>query len=246
MRNRPVLVVDDDPRSRDLVTAILTGADFQVLSASDGASGVELARRAWPAVIILDVMMRDTEGIGTLRSLKRDPVLRDIPVVAITDSSDLTCAQKAFRAGALFFLTKPFPPTSLLRAVELSADRAEREAPMHRRRRHPRHRAEIPVWCFVHGDTGTTRGVAGRTANLSLGGLLLLLPETLAPGTAVPFELGLPEGPITAKGKVMWRDTRTIVDGRFHHGVRLLGFTEGGELSLYRRYLNRVAASPPS
>src|SRR3989304_1458779 len=83
MRNRPILVIDDDPHSLELVSAILGEADFEVLSAADGASGIELARTARPAVIILDMMMPGIDGINTLQTLKRDPVVKDIPVIAI-------------------------------------------------------------------------------------------------------------------------------------------------------------------
>ncbi|MGH7405570.1 MAG: response regulator, partial [Candidatus Methylomirabilales bacterium] len=123
MRNRPILVVDGDPQSRKLVTAALTEADFEVLSAPDGSTGIELARRVQPAVIILDILTSTTDGMDTLHGLKGDPGLKGIPVVAITASSDLTCADKAFRAGAQFFLPKPFRAASLLGLVELAADR---------------------------------------------------------------------------------------------------------------------------
>jgi len=241
MRNRPILVIDDDPQSRELVSAILGEADFEVLSAPDGASGIELARTARPAVIILDMMMPGIDGINTLQTLKRDPVLKDIPVVAITASSDLTYAEKAFRAGALFFLPKPFRAASLLRVVELAAERAEKDTPMQRRRRHPRHPAEIPVSCVVEDNAHTTRELMGHTVNVSLSGLSMWLPERIDQGTILHLKLALPEGPITAKGRVMWQDPKQAGDGRFHHGVRLLGFTEEGALSQYRRQLSQLA-----
>ena len=241
MRNRPILVVDGDPQSRKLVTAALTEADFEVLSAPDGSTGIELARRVQPAVIILDVLTSATDGMDTLHGLKGDPGLRDIPVVAITASSDLTCAEKAFRAGAQFFLPKPFRAASLLGLVELAADRAQKNIPMQRRRRHPRHPAEIPVACFVADNPHTTREVMGHTANVSLSGLSMWLPERFDQGTILHLKLDLPGGPITAKGRVMWQDPKQARDGRFHHGVRLLGFTEEGGLSQFRRQLSQLA-----
>lgn len=246
MQNRPILVIDDDPRACELVDTILADADFQVLSAFDGQSGLELARTTQPAVIILDMMLPGMGGVNTLEVLKRDPVLRRIPVIGITASADLTLTEKAFRAGAQFFLPKPFRAASLLRVVELAVDSARRDTPMLRRRRHPRHPAEVPVWCFVRGAAGTTRGVVGHTSNVSLGGLLLLLPETLEPGTSVRLGLGLPEGSITAKGTVMWQDIEPIGGGKFHHGVQFAGFAEEGGLSKYRHYLSQITANPPS
>jgi DNA-binding response OmpR family regulator len=241
MRNRPILVIDGDPQSRKLVTTALTEADFEVLSAPEGLTGIELARRVQPAVIILDVMTSATEGMDTLQGLKRDAGLKDVPVVAITGSSDLTCADKAFRAGAQFFLPKPFRAASLLALIELAADRAQQTVPMQRRRRHPRYPAEIAVSCIVDDGAHTPRELTGHTVNVSLSGLSLWLPEQLEKGALLLLKLALPEGPITAKGRVMWQDPKHGRDGRFHHGVRFLGFTEEGALSQYRRHLSQLA-----
>ncbi len=65
MQTRPILVIDDDSQFCELVTAILEQADFGVLSAPDGLSGLELARTAQPAVIILDMMMPGIDGINS-------------------------------------------------------------------------------------------------------------------------------------------------------------------------------------
>ncbi len=241
MKRRPILVIDDDALSCELVSAILTDAGFEVHSAPDGASGIEAARAVQPAVIILDMIMPAIDGIKTLTHLKRDPALRDIPVVAITASSDWTYIDKAFRGGAKFFLLKPFPAKDLRRVVELAAESAQRDIQMHRRR-HPRHPAEVPVRCFVRGDAKMIREVVGHTGNVSLRGLLLLLPETVEPGTIVRLGLSLPKGPIIANGTVLWQGAQPTAEGRFCHGIKLLNFTEGVSRVQYKRFLSRLAA----
>jgi CheY-like chemotaxis protein len=240
MTNRPILVVDDDPHSRALVAAILSEEDFAVLSASDGAAGIALARKARPAVIILDIMLPGMDGIAILNNLKQEPDLKDIPVIGITASADLTYAEKAFRAGAQFFLPKPFRASSLLSLVEMAVDRTLRNTPMQRRRRHPRHPAEVAVTCVLAAEPATSREVAGCTGNVSLSGLLLLLPEKVAAGTDMHLRMELPEGPVTAKGRVLWQDPEPTDSGRFEHGIRLLGFAENGGLAQYRRYLGQL------
>lgn len=245
MKNRPILIIDDDPRICELVIDILTGADFDVISAPTGLEGIELARTAEPAIIILDMMMPGMDGLNTLKGLRQDPALKHIPVIGITASADLTYTEKAFRAGAQFFLPKPFRAASLLRVVELAADTVDRQAPMHRRRRHPRRPASVAVRCFVPGKQDTMRQIKGHTGNVSLGGLLLLLPETLEAGTDLRLALGLPEGPITAKGTVMWQNPQPIGDGRFCHGIQFLGFTQEAGFSQYRNYLSQIAVAPP-
>jgi CheY-like chemotaxis protein len=241
MGNRPILVIDDDPSSCELVTDILITADFDVLSAPDGLSGLGLARIANPLVIILDMMMPDMDGIGTLQRLKRDPDLKHIPVVGVTASAELTYLNKAYRAGAQFFLSKPFGATSLVGVIELAVNSALGSTVMHRRRRHPRFPAEIPFQCSVQAAPGTTRGVAGHTGNLSLGGILALLPEKVAPGTAVRLGLQIAEGLITARGKVVWQAPQSKDEENFRHGVRFEGFAEDGALFEYRRYLGQLS-----
>lgn len=241
MKRRPILVIDHDPLSCELVSAILTDAGFEVVSAPDSPSGIEAARAIQPAVIILEAIMPRIDGIETLTCLKRDPALRGIPVVGITASSDWTYIDKAFRGGARFFLLKPFPANDLRRVVELAAEWVERGTRINHRR-HPRHPAEIPVRCFVRKDAKMIREVVGHTGNVSLRGLLLLLPERVVPGTIVRLGLGLPEGPITANGKVRWQDPQSTGDGRFRHGIQLLRFgADSGQVG-YSRYISQIAA----
>ena len=79
-----VLVIDDDPAQRDLLTRFLQRQGFAVQTAPDGRAGLELARVLRPRVILLDVMMPEMDGWSVLRALKADPALEAIPVVLST------------------------------------------------------------------------------------------------------------------------------------------------------------------
>jgi CheY-like chemotaxis protein len=81
-----VFVVDDDHALCELVISMLSRTGFKVVAAFDGPTGIETARDAHPAVILLDMMMPGLDGIGTCERLKQDPVLADIPVVGMTAS----------------------------------------------------------------------------------------------------------------------------------------------------------------
>jgi CheY-like chemotaxis protein len=243
MGKRPVLVIDDDRRSSELVSAILTVAGFEVRSAHDGPSGIEMARAVQPAAILLDMMMPGIDGITTLQRLKWDPILADIPVIGMTASSDLSYTGKAFRAGADFFVPKPLNRAALIRAVELAVDKVLRGAPMRDHRRHPRFQSGIAVRCLVGADANSARKVMGSAGNVSLGGLLLILPEPLMPGTPLGLSLELPESAIPAAGKVMWQNPQRMVDGRVRHGIQLARFASDSGLMGYRRYLSQVAAT---
>jgi signal transduction histidine kinase/CheY-like chemotaxis protein len=99
-----ILVVDDDPTVRELMTRHLTKEGFKVLTAPDGIGGLAEARRAHPAAITLDVMMPGIDGWTVLAALKGDPELADIPVVLVTIVED---RQRGYALGATEYLVKP-------------------------------------------------------------------------------------------------------------------------------------------
>ena len=99
-----VLVIDDDPNARALISRFLIREGFAVRTANDGASGLKLARSARPRAILLDVMMPHMDGWAVLSALKADPELADIPVVMETIVHEKGLA---FSLGAEDYLTKP-------------------------------------------------------------------------------------------------------------------------------------------
>ncbi|MFQ5846238.1 MAG: response regulator [Candidatus Methylomirabilales bacterium] len=242
MGKRPILVIDDDRRVCEMVTSVLTSAGFEVLSALDGPTGIERAGAVQPAVILLDMMMPDVDGIETCRRLKRDPGLKDIPVVGITGSPDLAYTEKAFRAGAHFFLPKPFGAEGLVRVVELAAVAASPDPAVHRSRYDSRFPVALPVRCLVRAEAKRSREIVGETENVSLGGLLLFLPEKLEPGTVVRLQLDIADGPVTADGTVIWQYLQSLGEERFPHGIRLLRFADDSDLEQYGHLLSKLAA----
>ena len=99
-----VLVVDDDPAARDLLTANLRNAGYRAVHATSGEEALNLARAIRPDVITLDVMMPKPDGWQVLGTLKADADLRDIPVVMVTVLSDRGIG---LSLGAVDVLTKP-------------------------------------------------------------------------------------------------------------------------------------------
>ena len=99
-----VLVVDDDPTARELLSANLKGAGYRLLQAASGDEALSLARSTRPDAITLDVMMPKPDGWDVLSALKADADLRDIPVVIITMLSDRGIG---LSLGAVEVLTKP-------------------------------------------------------------------------------------------------------------------------------------------
>jgi CheY-like chemotaxis protein len=245
MSSPPILIIDDDPSTRDLVVAVLTAADFEVLTAPDGRAGLAVAQAAQPALILLDMMMPGMDGITTCEYLKEDPQTREIPVVGMTGSDDLKLTERAFRAGAELFLPKPFDAGNLLHLIDLVLTPTQRETPTADRRRHRRLAVWIPARCHVGDPEETSRELAGHLGNLGLGGVLLWLHEMLEPETLIRLTLLLPEGEITAEGSVIWEDPVPRGSRWFRHGIRLLGFLDEAGLLRYKRLLTRVAAGHP-
>ncbi len=99
-----VLVIDDDPISRDLIMRSLNVEPLKIQVASSGSEGLQLARELQPDVITLDIMMPDMDGWSVLSHLKADPILADIPVIVISFMGD---ESRGFALGASDYLTKP-------------------------------------------------------------------------------------------------------------------------------------------
>jgi urea transport system substrate-binding protein len=99
-----VLVIDDDPNARDLMTRCLSKHRFRVHSSASGEGGLLLAKELLPDAIILDVMMPSMDGWAVLSALKADPDLADIPVIMITFLDD---KNHGLKLGAAEYLRKP-------------------------------------------------------------------------------------------------------------------------------------------
>jgi hypothetical protein len=110
-----VLVIEDDPATRDLLKRFLSKDGFRVKTVAEGEEGLRLARELQPDVITLDVMMSGLDGWAVLTELKADPALADIPVVMLTfvDNKNL-----GYALGASDYLTKPIQRERLLAVLD--------------------------------------------------------------------------------------------------------------------------------
>ena len=109
-----VLVIDDDPDVRELMSRVLSKEGYAVVTAASGEEGLELARRARPRVITLDVMMPGMDGWSVLARLKDDAELRHIPVVLVTMIDDHSLG---LALGAADYLVKPIKRQALAAAL---------------------------------------------------------------------------------------------------------------------------------
>jgi signal transduction histidine kinase/CheY-like chemotaxis protein len=109
-----LLVIDDDPSSRELLQRMLEKEGYTVRLAPNGPDGIAAAKQHKPDLITLDVMMPSMDGWAVLSALKADPATADIPVVMLTMVED---RPMGFALGATEYLTKPVQKSRVLEAV---------------------------------------------------------------------------------------------------------------------------------
>ena len=126
-----VLVIDDEAPIRLLCRVNLEAEGMQVLEASDGRAGLDLARQEKPDAVLLDVMMPGLDGWSVAEELLADEGTNGIPIVFLTARADLRDRARGIDVGGLDYVTKPFNPVelaSLVRRVVGAVERGEREA----------------------------------------------------------------------------------------------------------------------
>ena len=152
-----ILVVEDDPASRDLVRRALSGRGFGILEAKDGIEALDLVVQTTPDLVVTDVNMPRMNGWDLVRRLRSRPATAFVPVIFLTAMDKEGDRIYGFRLGADDYLVKPFSPAEL-------AVRAERHILRGRR---------------LQGETrealATTGGLQGSLGDTGLASLLTLL-----------------------------------------------------------------------
>jgi PAS domain S-box-containing protein len=112
-----ILLVDDNPANLSVLTQLLTAHGFRILVAKQGESGLQIAQRAQPDLILLDVQLPEMDGFTMCRSLKADARTADIPVLFMTVRMESEDKIKGFAAGAVDYITKPFQAEEALARI---------------------------------------------------------------------------------------------------------------------------------
>lgn len=114
---KKILIVDDSPTERFVLTQILAGGGFDILTAENGEEGISRAKQLQPDLILMDVVMPGTNGFQAARTLARDVATKDIPVILCTIKSQASDKVWGMRQGALDYLTKPVDGSLLLAKI---------------------------------------------------------------------------------------------------------------------------------
>lgn len=129
-----ILVVDDQPANLRVVSSLLSRHGYEVQTAPDGAEALAMLEARQPDLLLLDMLMPNMDGFALLAEIKQNPDLLRLPVVFLTVAQDRELLLRAFDAGAVDYVTKPFMPEELLARVNAhvglkqTRDRLERIA----------------------------------------------------------------------------------------------------------------------
>ena len=112
-----ILVAEDEPDIRELVTFMLRFAGYEVVAAANGEEAVLTAARELPDLVLLDVRMPRMTGYEACRLMRANPDLRNVPVVFLSAKGQDTEIRSGMAAGAEEYLLKPFSPMDLTNRV---------------------------------------------------------------------------------------------------------------------------------
>jgi sigma-B regulation protein RsbU (phosphoserine phosphatase) len=122
-----ILIVDDNPVNLQVLLGTLNGRGYRLLVARDGATALDIARRARPDLVLLDVLMPGIGGFDVCRALKDDDALRDAPVIFLSALGDVGDKVTGLSLGAVDYITKPIQAEEVLARVDVHLTRARLE-----------------------------------------------------------------------------------------------------------------------
>jgi CheY-like chemotaxis protein len=120
---KTIVVADDNPVSRELISEVLESLGFQIVQAEDGGDALNKVRASRPDLVLLDIQMPVMDGFTVLEELRKNPETSELRVVALTAFAMFGDREKALEAGFNGYITKPIQISALRSAVsDLLAD----------------------------------------------------------------------------------------------------------------------------
>lgn len=116
---KTVLIVDDSRTTRNYHAAIISSAGYQVLTATDGADGLEKLLMGSCDLVLTDINMEGMDGYSFIRQIRADSSHREIPIIIVSTESQTKDQSKGYAAGANLYVVKPTQPDSLVSYVKM-------------------------------------------------------------------------------------------------------------------------------
>jgi two-component system, cell cycle response regulator DivK len=115
--SKRILVVEDQPDSRQIIRDMLAGTDCEITEAEDGEQALTAVAKQRPDLILMSIQLPIMDGYEVTRQIKANPAMRSIPIIAVTSYALSGEGQKARVAGCDDYVPKPFNPRHLLAKV---------------------------------------------------------------------------------------------------------------------------------
>jgi two-component system cell cycle response regulator DivK len=115
--SKRILVVEDQPDSRQIIRDMLAGTDYEITEAENGEAALTAIAKQRPDLILMDIELPIMDGYTATNQIKADPALRSIPIIAVTCYALAGEEKRARAAGCDDFVTKPFSPRQLLAKI---------------------------------------------------------------------------------------------------------------------------------
>ncbi|MFG1922321.1 response regulator transcription factor [Cryptosporangium sp. NPDC048952] len=113
-----IVIAEDDPDIRVMITEKLSRAGHQVTAAEDGAAAIVAVKNSVPDVVVLDMQMPGLSGLDVVRLIRADPTTAKVPVIMVTSHSQPQYIGESFNSGVDDFLAKPFSPRELAARID--------------------------------------------------------------------------------------------------------------------------------
>jgi DNA-binding NarL/FixJ family response regulator len=185
---KKILVIEDEPQTRENLATILEMEGYQTITARDGAEGLAAAKRELPDLVLCDVMMPAMDGYAVLEALRAESTTVSIPFIFLTAKGDRRDLRTGMDLGADDYLSKPATAAELLGAIDTRLQRHkekeeaaqqkvefkpnfESTAPLERLGLTPRE-AEVLLWVAQgksNGEIGTILGMSEKTVKIHVG-----------------------------------------------------------------------------
>ena len=125
---KKILIVDNSDKSRMVSRRLLREAGYATVEATDGETAIGLARKSLPDLVLMDIQMPVVDGILTMRMLKAEETMKNIPVIAVTSYAFHGNEEMLLGEGFVATIAKPLNPRMLITLVRSILDRKDEEA----------------------------------------------------------------------------------------------------------------------
>lgn len=116
--NKRILLIEDNEQNRYLASFLMEARGWEMVHAADGPTGIALAGEVHPAIILLDIQLPGMDGYAVARTLRLDPRLAAIPIVAVTSYAMPGDRERCMEAGCNGYIEKPIDPGTFGQEVE--------------------------------------------------------------------------------------------------------------------------------